>query len=99
MLESYGATYQRTRWVENGKFILSAGVSAGIDMGLQLTAKLTDEAAARQIQLSLDYDPQPPLGRINYDDMGLYLRARRAITSLGAPLLTAGPKRLTRQHR
>ena len=98
ILESYGATYQRKRWVEDGKFILSAGVSAGIDMGLQLAARLTDEATARQVQLSLDYDPKPPFGRVNYDDMGLYLRSRRAMAALGAPLLTARPKRLTRQR-
>jgi putative intracellular protease/amidase len=54
ILESYGATYRRARWVEDGKFILSAGVSAGIDMGLQLAARLTDGATARQIQSSLD---------------------------------------------
>jgi transcriptional regulator GlxA family with amidase domain len=98
ILESYGATYRRARWVEDGKFILSAGVSAGIDMGLQLAARLTDGASARQIQSSLDYDPQPPFGRPDYDAMGLYLRSRRAIASLGAPLLTAGPKRLTKRR-
>jgi transcriptional regulator GlxA family with amidase domain len=98
ILESYGATYRRARWVEDDKFILSAGVSAGIDMGLQLAAWLTDEASARQIQISLDYDPQPPFGRPDYDDLGLSLRSRRAIASLGAPLLTAGPKWLTKRH-
>ncbi len=99
ILASYGVTYRRARWVEDGKFMLSAGVSAGIDMGLQLAAWLTDEATAREVQISLDYDPQPPFGRLDYDDMGLYLWSRRAIASLGAPLLTAGPKRRTRQHR
>lgn len=98
ILERYGATYQRKRWVEDGKYILSAGVSAGIDMGLQLAARLSDEATARQVQLSLDYDPQPPFGRPDYDDMGLRLWSIRASASLGAPLLTAGPKRLTRQN-
>lgn len=33
------------------------GVSAGIDMALYLTAQLTDEPAARRVQLALDYDP------------------------------------------
>lgn len=98
ILESYGATYQRKRWVEDGRFILSAGVSAGIDMGLQLAARLSDEATARQVQLSLDYDPQPPFGRPDYGDMGLRLWSIRASASLGAPLLTAGPKRLTQQN-
>lgn len=95
ILERYGATYQRKRWVEDGKFILSAGVSAGIDMGLQLAARLTDEATARQVQRSLDYDPRPPFGRPDYDDMGLYLWSRKAMAALGAPFLTARPKRLT----
>jgi transcriptional regulator GlxA family with amidase domain len=97
VLESFGATYQRKRWVEDGKFITSAGVSAGIDMGIYLAARLTDEASARQAQLRLDYDPQPPFGRLDYDDMGLPLRAGRAWVSLMAPLLTARPRRLTRR--
>lgn len=99
VLESFGAKYQRKRWVEDDKFIMSAGVSAGIDMGLQLAARLTDKATAKQIQAWLDYDPQPPFGRLDYDDMGLALRAGRAWVSLTTPLLTARPKRLTRQER
>ena len=99
VLESFGATYQRKRWVEDGKFITAAGVSAGIDMGLELAARLTDEAAAKEVQLWLDYDPQPPFGRLNYNDMSLRLRAGRALVSLTAPWLTAGPKRLTQRER
>ena len=99
VLESFGASYQRKRWVEDGKFIMSAGVSAGIDMGLYLAARLTDEATARQVQLWLDYDPQPPFSGLDYDDMGLTLRTGRAWVSLTAPLLTARPKSLTRRER
>jgi transcriptional regulator GlxA family with amidase domain len=43
LLERLGATYLPQRWVEDGKFITSAGVSAGIDMALALVARLTDE--------------------------------------------------------
>ncbi len=99
VLESFGAEYLRKRWVEDGKFITSAGVSAGIDMGLELAARLTDEETAKQVQLWLDYDPRPPFGALDYDDMGLALRAGRAWVSLATPLLTARPKRLTRQER
>jgi transcriptional regulator GlxA family with amidase domain len=99
ILERLGATYERKRWVEDGKFIMSAGVSAGIDMGLCLAARLTDEASARQVQLWLDYDPQPPFGRLDYDDVGVYLRLRRLAGTLIAPVLTARPKRMTRQER
>jgi transcriptional regulator GlxA family with amidase domain len=43
LLERLGATYVPERWVEDGKFLTSAGVSAGIDMALHLVARLTDE--------------------------------------------------------
>ncbi len=99
MLERLGAHYQRKRWVEDGKFIMSAGVSAGIDMGLYLAARLTDEATAREAQLSLDYDPAPPLGRLDYSDLGLQLRLMRTAAVLTAPLRTARPKQLTRDER
>ena len=36
--------------MEDGKFITSAGVSAGIDMALALVARLTDEATARMVR-------------------------------------------------
>ena len=36
ILEQFGAKYVRKRWVEDGKFISSAGVTAGIDMALHL---------------------------------------------------------------
>jgi hypothetical protein len=53
------------RWVEDGKFITSAGVSAGIDMAVALAARLTDEKTARTIQLILEYSPKPPFGDID----------------------------------
>ena len=99
VLEQFGATYLRRRWVEDGKFIMSAGVSAGIDMALYLAARLTDEATARRVQLALDYDPQPPFGGIDWAHPGLLPRVLRGGISLAAPLLAAKPKRLTRSDR
>jgi transcriptional regulator GlxA family with amidase domain len=66
LLERLGATYLPQRWVEDGKFITSAGVSAGIDMALALVARLTDEATARMVQLAIEYDPHPPFGGIDW---------------------------------
>jgi putative intracellular protease/amidase len=66
LLERLGATYVRQRWVEDGKFITSAGVSAGIDMALALVARLTDKATARMVQLAIEYDPHPPFGGIDW---------------------------------
>jgi transcriptional regulator GlxA family with amidase domain len=69
LLERLGATYLPERWVEDGKIITSAGVSAGIDMALALVARLTDEPTARMVQLWIEYDPHPPFGGINWDQI------------------------------
>jgi transcriptional regulator GlxA family with amidase domain len=96
VLEQFGATYVRERWVEDGKFISSAGVSAGIDMALQLAARLTDEQTSREVQYRMGYDPEPPFGGIDYDRIGGQLGAWRAGVSLAAPVLAAKPKRLSK---
>ena len=99
VLESYGTPYHLERWVEDGKVITGAGVSAGVDMALYLVARLTDEATARKVQLALDYDPQPPFGRIDWSRVPMGPRAFRGAIGLAAPLLTAKPKRLTGAER
>jgi transcriptional regulator GlxA family with amidase domain len=66
LLERLGARYLPQRWVEDGKVITSAGVSAGIDMALALVARLTDEPTARLVQLWIEYDPHPPFGGIDW---------------------------------
>ena len=69
LLERLGARYRPERWVEDGKVITSAGVSAGIDMALALVARLTDEPTARLVQLWIEYDPHPPFGGIDWDQL------------------------------
>ncbi|HEX2052855.1 MAG TPA: DJ-1/PfpI family protein [Actinomycetota bacterium] len=69
LLPRFGATYVPERWVEDGKFIMSAGVSAGIDMALHLIARLAGEELARQVQLILEYDPAPPFGGIDWEQV------------------------------
>ncbi len=59
-LERYGARPTDRRVVEQGKVVTAAGVSAGIDMGLVLAAKIAGPEVAQAIQLSIEYDPQPP---------------------------------------
>lgn len=59
-LADLGAKPTSERWIEVGKYITAAGVSAGIDMALYLAAKLTDDRTAMAIQLGIEYDPQPP---------------------------------------
>lgn len=47
------------RYIQDGKIITSAGVSAGIDMAFYLVSQLAGEQAAQLIQLAMEYDPQP----------------------------------------
>lgn len=95
LLENYGSPFRRTRWVEDGKIIMAAGVSAGIDMALHLVARLIDEETARRVQLDLEYDPEPPYGMIDTARLPIMPRAVRGLTTLLAPLMTRRPKRLS----
>ncbi len=59
-LSGFGAEPIAERVVVDGKYVSAAGVSAGIDMALQLTALEFGEDLAKGIQLGIEYDPQPP---------------------------------------
>jgi transcriptional regulator GlxA family with amidase domain len=59
-LSPFGATYSPERVTEHGRFLTSAGVSAGIDLGLRLCAEIAGPEMAEAVQLSMEYDPQPP---------------------------------------
>jgi DJ-1/PfpI family protein len=65
-LDRLGATYVPQRWVEDGRYLTGAGVSAGIDTALRLAAILTNDNVAGMIQLAIEYDPQPPHGGIDW---------------------------------
>ncbi|CAM5409669.1 DJ-1/PfpI family protein [Streptomyces abikoensis] len=60
LLERTGAVWTERRFVEHGKIITAAGVSAGIDMGLHLVSRLAGDDVARATQLGVEYDPAPP---------------------------------------
>jgi transcriptional regulator GlxA family with amidase domain len=59
-LSEYGAEPSAERFVVDGKVVTAAGVAAGIDMALHLTALATHENVAKAIQLGIEYDPEPP---------------------------------------
>lgn len=54
-----------SRWVDAGKYVTSAGVSAGTDMGFYLVSRLCGRAVAEQAALSAEYDwhrdPEQPI--------------------------------------
>ena len=45
----------KARWVEDGKFFTSSGVSAGMDMTLAAIAHLIDEKAALNVEMWAEY--------------------------------------------
>jgi len=59
-LKKYNVVVKDERYVQDGKMVTSAGVSAGIDMALYLTSKIISDKMAMAIQLAIEYDPAPP---------------------------------------
>jgi cyclohexyl-isocyanide hydratase len=55
-----GATPVSERVVIDGNIVTGAGVASGIDFALTLAAILECEEVAREIQLQIEYDPDPP---------------------------------------
>ena len=59
-LREFGADPVGGRFVEDGKVITAAGVTAGIDMALHLVAREVGPEVAQAVQLGIEYDPDPP---------------------------------------
>jgi transcriptional regulator GlxA family with amidase domain len=60
----YGAKVNRKkteRWVRDGKYWTSAGVTAGMDMSLAIVKEVMGEQYTKAAMLDLEYDPKPPL--------------------------------------
>lgn len=64
LLEKLGAHYVEAGWLQDGRLITAAGLSGGLDMSLHLVAQLSNEANAKDVQLVIEYDPDPPFGGI-----------------------------------
>ena len=81
-LEIFGAKPVKKRIVRDRNRITGGGVSAGIDFALYLAGVLMDEQTARMIQLSIEYNPDPPFTSGSPDtaapDMVTAVRTRAA---------------------
>ena len=75
-LAELGAVPVPDRIVEHDRIMMAAGVSSGIDMGLRLIQKMYGDELAQVIQLSIEYDPEPPF------DMGSPEKAPAAIVDV-----------------
>lgn len=60
-LKAFGAIPVKDRVVHDGRIITGGGVTAGIDFALSLVREIAGEDHASAVQLSLEYDPAPPL--------------------------------------
>lgn len=87
-LAAFGAEPVRERVVIDRNRATGGGVTAGIDFALGLMAKIRGEAHARLVQLSLEYDPQPPFDAGSPEAAGPELVARYA-----AMVLRSAPDR------
>jgi transcriptional regulator GlxA family with amidase domain len=59
-LKQYGAIPTVGRFVRSDDIITAAGVSAGIDMALELLRLIYGDEMSQIIQLGIEYDPSPP---------------------------------------
>jgi transcriptional regulator GlxA family with amidase domain len=55
-----GEVLEGVRYVRDGNVVISAGVSAGIDMALWLIGEMYTPSFARGVQRNMEYDPAPP---------------------------------------
>jgi cyclohexyl-isocyanide hydratase len=60
LLRYFGAIPQDARVVVDGNLVTAAGVTAGIDGALTIAALLRGRSIAEQIQLDIQYAPEPP---------------------------------------
>jgi cyclohexyl-isocyanide hydratase len=59
LLPYYGATPIRSRVVVDGNLVTAGGVTAGLDGALVVASLLRGEAIAQEIQLNIQYAPNP----------------------------------------
>jgi cyclohexyl-isocyanide hydratase len=60
LLRTVGAVPEHGRVVRDGRIITGGGVTSGIDFALTVAAEVYDDATARAVQLTMEYDPHPP---------------------------------------
>jgi cyclohexyl-isocyanide hydratase len=60
LLPYFGAIPVNARVVVDGKHVSAAGVTAGLDGALRVASLMCNERVAQQIQLAIEYAPDPP---------------------------------------
>ena len=60
LLTQFGAIVSDDRMTVDGNIYTSGGITAGIDMALRVAAVIAGDEVAQQLQLQIEYDPEPP---------------------------------------
>jgi cyclohexyl-isocyanide hydratase len=84
-LRDFGAEPVEGRVVVDRNRISGGGVTAGIDFGLVVLAKLRGDDAAKLTQLAMEYDPEPPFNAGSPNSAGPALVAQ-ALSFMSAAL-------------
>ncbi|MCU0321897.1 MAG: DJ-1/PfpI family protein [Chitinophagaceae bacterium] len=94
MLRSYGAKFKEERWVQDGKYWTSAGVTAGLDMSLAIINDLMGEKYTKGVMLDLEYDPKPPFnaGSVKKTDAIVVDMMKEMYDFMMLPLINADKK-------
>lgn len=74
-LTEFGATPVDARVVKDRNRITGAGVTAGLDFGLQMLAEMRDRTYAEGVQLMCEYDPHPPFNAGSIHTAPLHVKA------------------------
>ncbi|MEW6639490.1 MAG: DJ-1/PfpI family protein [Pseudomonadota bacterium] len=90
LLPLMGATLRTERVVEDRNRLTAGGVTSGIDFGLMLAARLSNDDTAKRIQLLIEYDPKPPFATGSPEGAGPALT--REIIQRRAPLIASARK-------
>ncbi len=79
-LRPFGAIYTGERVTMDDKYWTSAGVTAGIDLGLHLCERIAGPDVAQAVELAMEYAPEPPFGTGRFD--GATLERRQLVETV-----------------
>lgn len=99
LLPMFGANVVPKRVVVDRNRITGGGVTAGIDFGLTLAAKIQGEQPAKRIELVLEYDPAPPFdagspSKAAKEDIAEVLAFRQPVIDAAASAAKSAAERL-----
>ncbi|QCO14437.1 DJ-1/PfpI family protein [Azospirillum brasilense] len=102
-LAAFGATQVAERVVVDGTLFTGGGVTAGIDVALRIVGEMFGADTAKRVQLSIEYDPQPPFDAGSPDGAGEAVTAdllarMRPMLDARAAAVAAGAEALRRRR-